>query len=97
MNKIQEAILWRPLTGKLDGSEYEKAWFCNENKIIHSTFKQYLRCKHCISETDKENFEKEKRDSFFSWHYLGDSYSKTPLETICQSYNVKLEYFKPWI
>lgn len=97
MNKIQEMILWKPLTGKLDNSEYEKSWYCNENKIVHSTFKQYLKCSHCVNENDKKDFEKERRAFFLSWHYLGESYLHTPLEIICQSYNVKLQYFRPWI
>jgi hypothetical protein len=26
---------------------YEKSWYCNTNKIIHKTEKEYLKCKYC--------------------------------------------------
>lgn len=32
---------------------YEKAWYCNKNKIIHGNEKEMLNCKHCNSENDK--------------------------------------------
>jgi len=95
MNKIQEAIEWRPFTG-IKNEEYEKSWFCNTNKTIHANLKQYLNCKYCICESEKVEFEKIRRLLFFSNHYLGDSYKDTPLDVICRSYNIKLEYFRPW-
>lgn len=35
---------------------YEKAWFCNTNKIIHNNEKQVLSCKYCSQKyyTDEE-------------------------------------------
>lgn len=26
---------------------YEKAWYCNTNKLIHKSEKDYLNCVHC--------------------------------------------------
>lgn len=26
---------------------YEQSYYCNENKIIHHSEKEYLNCKHC--------------------------------------------------
>jgi len=27
--------------------EYEKQWFCNDNKIIHHNKKEFINCEHC--------------------------------------------------
>lgn len=26
---------------------YEKAWYCNTNKLIHKSEKEYKKCVHC--------------------------------------------------
>ena len=30
--------------------KYEKSWYCNNNKIIHNSEKEYLNCKSCNPE-----------------------------------------------
>lgn len=32
--------------------EYEKAWYCNQNKIIHISHKEFRNCKYCNYERD---------------------------------------------
>ena len=32
---------------------YERNWFCNDNKIIHHSEKEVLNCKHCKSKYRK--------------------------------------------
>lgn len=27
---------------------YERAWFCEENKIIHNSEKEVIKCVHCF-------------------------------------------------
>lgn len=50
MNDNEE---WNPGFWKInkDGREvwidYEKKWYCNENKIIHGNEKEYLNCQYC--------------------------------------------------
>ncbi len=106
MNKIQQALEYKPYIGDKTDNEgnricYEKAWFCNTDKIIHQNEKSYFRCNHCISEIDKLEYEALKRlefliDGYFI-HCLGEFYSKLSTERICELYNVKMKYFKPWL
>jgi len=37
---------------------YEKSWFCNESKIIHTSKKQYINCIYCNSDNDREQYLK---------------------------------------
>ena len=91
MNKIQEAIIWKPLAK--EDCEYEKSWYCNENKVIHKKEKEYLNCKHCITEEDKNEYEKLQIERFLSWHYL----KELDRDILLRSYNIKLNLIKPWL
>ena len=102
MNKVQEIIEFNPGYESLKGFvEYEKSYFCNENKIIHPNLKSVLNCKHCISEIDKIEYEGLKRLEWFidgyNTHCLNSLFTKMSTERICELYNVELKYFRPWI
>jgi hypothetical protein len=67
MSKIQEILdynpgFWKPYCGDFEIGEiwidYDKSFYCSENKIIHPNVKSVLSCKYCITEKDKEEHEK---------------------------------------
>lgn len=111
MCKIKRKIIdWNP--GYCDVWKgqiyYERSWFCNENKIIHHSTKELMNCKHCISEHDKNEYKLFKiehealmRLEFFIENYfkynLNHLYSKSATEEICELYNVKIKYFRPFL
>jgi hypothetical protein len=48
---------WNPGYWKLAGLgeifiPYEKKWYCNTNKLIHSSKKEVLNCKYCNKSLD---------------------------------------------
>ena len=88
-NKIIDSLQWKPIN-QTTNEEYEKKWFCNENKIIHGNFTEYIKCKDCISEKDKQEYEEIMRKRYIEWFYLNEN---TPIELIKQSYNVKIINF----
>lgn len=47
-NNVKEESEWNP--GYYKGIRfipYDKTWYCNYNKVIHPSEKEYLNCKHC--------------------------------------------------
>jgi hypothetical protein len=46
---------WNPGFTDKDGNfhPYEKRWYCNHNKIIHGSEKEYKNCKYCNSENKR--------------------------------------------
>ena len=80
---------------------YEKSWYCNTNKLIHTNPKSYLKYPHCVSILDKMEYEAIQRLKWFIDGYyinnLGSLFTKLTTERICELYNVELKYFRPWI
>lgn len=64
MSKIVENVdNWNPYFLKYDSIiptviYYERSWFCNENKTIHKSQKDYINCKECNSDSDREKYFK---------------------------------------
>jgi hypothetical protein len=54
-----------------------------------------------FSDLEKLEYEAKQRLEWFITgyfvHCLGRHFSKTTTETICERYNVELDYFRPWI
>lgn len=106
MNRVTEAVEFKvTIWGKFDKNNeqmcYEVAWYCNENKSIHSNLKSTLNCKCCKPTQDKIEYEALKRLEFlvngYFIHCLGSQFSKLSTERICELYNVKMNYFRPWV
>ena len=101
--KILKNLNWNPgfVNSKGQEIQYEKKWYCTEKKEIHGSQKEFLKCKHCVSELDKLEYEALKRLEWFLngyfIHNLSSDFSKISTERICETYNIKLNYFKPWI
>lgn len=67
MDKIKNNVdNWNPYFIKYkDGEEiiiyYEKSWYCNQTKTIHKNSNQYINCKYCNTDLDREKyFDKDK-------------------------------------
>ena len=106
MNKVKQAVEFKaPIWNKFDkdGNQmyYEVTWFCNENKITHPTLKSRLNCKVCTPVQDKIEYEAIKRTECFindyEIHNIWSTFSKISTENLCKLYNVKMNYFRPWI
>jgi len=41
--------------------EYKKSYFCDTNKIIHSSLKSALSCKECFSEEEHMQYEAQQK------------------------------------
>jgi hypothetical protein len=80
---------------------YERKWFCQENKIIHNSAKDFINCTHCCPIIDKIEFEGLQRMNFLIDNYvsknLDSTFNKLTTEEIANKYNVKLNFFRPWI
>jgi len=92
-NKVLNAVKYKP--------SMDIRWYCNTKKEIHGNTKEYLRCKDCVSDLEKLEYEAIKRMEWFLngyfVHCMGKLFSKTSTEDICRTYNIKLNYFRPWI
>ena len=65
MSKIQENINWKPeIYNKFDNDDnqlyYEKSWFCDYNKTIHQSIKNYINCTYCVTEEERLKFSTKK-------------------------------------
>ena len=82
--------------------QYERSWVCQSDaNISHNSPRVAINCKHCFPELDKIEYEAEQRlkwfiDNYFI-HCLDELFSRTSTEDICRIYNVKIQYFRPWI
>jgi hypothetical protein len=106
MNKVLEKIEFKtPIKDKFDkdGNQmyYENSFYCQTNYNIHSNLKSALRCNHCTPTLDKIEYEASKRLEFlingYFIHSLGSRFSKITTERLCELYNIKLNYFRPWL
>jgi hypothetical protein len=79
---------------------YEKKWYCEENKIIHGSIREFTSCNSCISEIDRIEFEFLKRLQYMLENYEQKFYktdfSKISTEQLCQTNKLKISQFKPW-
>lgn len=104
MSKVQELIDYKPSFTKYEKGEerevfYETSFYCEPNKLIHTSLKSVLKCGKCVSKLDLMEYEAQQRlkwfiDGYFI-HNLGSLFSKTPTEQICKDYNIKISYFRP--
>lgn len=104
MSKVSELVNYKPSYIKYEkGVEkeifYEVSFYCESNKLIHPNLKSVLKCDKCISELDRIEYEAKQRlkwfiDGYFT-HNLGNTFSKITTEEICNTYNVKMSYFRP--
>ena len=87
--------------GREPGTPYVQTFFCKENKIIHPNLNQTLKCIYCVTQRDRDLFEARQRMNWFLQgyriHNLGRLFSKMTTEEICKQFNIKLNYFKPWL
>lgn len=106
MNKVLEKVEFKAvIKDKFDKDTnqlyYENNFYCQTNYSIHHNLKNALKCNYCTPILDKIEYEALKRLEFlitgYFTHCLGSLFSKTSTEKLCELYNIKLNYFRPWL
>jgi|688.fasta_scaffold94519_8 hypothetical protein len=105
MSKISKLIDYNPSYLKYsNGFEetffYEVSFYCEPNKLIHPNLKTVLKCNKCITKLDKMEYEAIQRLNWFLDNYFNynlENFSKLKTEEICEKYNIKINYFRPYL